>query len=93
MNRRPKRTIPRIARRGSDSSQRLGRHRWVVEQSQAWLVGYRRLQVRYERRGDLLLGFLQLACALICLKRLDRPSAAPRRGRRRAGGVPISRRP
>jgi hypothetical protein len=29
----------------------------VVERSLAWLVGYRRLQVRYERRADLLLGF------------------------------------
>jgi len=28
----------------------------VVERSLAWLVGYRRLQVRYERRADLLLG-------------------------------------
>ena len=43
----------------------------------AWLVGYRRLRVRYERRAGILLGFLQLACALICLNRLDRPSAAP----------------
>jgi DNA-binding NarL/FixJ family response regulator len=25
-----------------------------------------RLQVRYERRADLLLGFVHLACALIC---------------------------
>jgi hypothetical protein len=40
----------------------------VVERSLAWLVGYRRLQVRYERRADILLGFLYLACALICLK-------------------------
>jgi transposase len=39
--------------------------------SQAWLVGYRRLQVRYERRAELLLGFLYLACALICLKALN----------------------
>jgi hypothetical protein len=50
--------IPRIARRGIESSKRLGRHRYVVERSLAWLVGYRRLQVRYERRSDLLLGFL-----------------------------------
>jgi hypothetical protein len=64
--------IPRIARRGIESSQRLGRHRYVVERSLAWLVGYRRLQVRYERRSDLVLGFLQLACALLCLNRLDR---------------------
>jgi transposase len=58
---------PRIARRGIESSQRLGRHRYVVERSLAWLVGYRRLQVRYERRADILLGFVHLACALICL--------------------------
>jgi transposase len=38
---------PRIARRGIESSERLGRHRYVVERSLAWLVGYRRLQVRY----------------------------------------------
>jgi IS5 family transposase len=66
---------PRIARRGIEPSQRLGRHRYVVERSLAWLVGYRRLQVRYERRADLLLGFAYLACALICLKSLNQPNA------------------
>jgi hypothetical protein len=64
---------PRIARRGIESSARLGRYRYVVERSLAWLVGYRRLQVRYERRADILLGFLYLACALICLKSLNQP--------------------
>lgn len=59
---------PRIARRGVDSSDRLGRHRWVVERSLAWLLGCRRLGVRYERRADLLQGMLHLACALICLR-------------------------
>jgi hypothetical protein len=44
----------------------------VVERSLAWLVGDRRLQVRYERRADILLGFLSLACALICLTSLNR---------------------
>jgi transposase len=58
---------PRIARRGIDSSERLGRHRWVVERSLAWLLGFHRLGVRYERRADLLQGLLHLACALICL--------------------------
>ena len=65
---------PRIARRGIDPSQRLGRHRYVVERSLAWLVSYRRLQVRYERRADILLGLMQLACSLICLKSLNRPT-------------------
>jgi len=60
--------VPRIARRGIDSSERLGRHRWVVERSLSWLLGCRRLGVRYERRADLLQGLLHLACSLICLR-------------------------
>ena len=63
--------VPRIARRGVEPSGRLGRHRYVVERSLAWLVGYRRLQVRYERRADILLGFMELACALTCLNSLN----------------------
>lgn len=61
----------RIARRGRDSSQRLGRHRWVVERTFAWLHRFRRLVVRYERRADLHQAFLTLGCALICWKRLQ----------------------
>jgi transposase len=59
---------PRIARRGIDSSERLGRHRWVVERTLAWLLGCRRLGVRYERRADLLQGLLHLVCALVCVR-------------------------
>jgi transposase len=59
---------PRIARRGIDSSERLGRHRWVVERTLAWLLGCRRLGVRYERRADLLQGLLHLACGLVCVR-------------------------
>jgi transposase len=46
-----------------ESSQRLGRHRWKVERSLAWLLANRRLTVRYERRADILTAFLRLACA------------------------------
>jgi len=60
----------RIARKGIDSSQRLGRHRWVVERTLAWLNRYRRLTVRYERRADIHQAFLTLGCALICCKAL-----------------------
>jgi transposase len=56
----------RIARKGIDASQRLGRHRWVVERTLAWLNRYRRLTVRYERRADIHQAFLTLGCALIC---------------------------
>jgi transposase len=40
---------PRIARKGIESSTTLGKHRWVIERSIAWLLGYRRLTIRYER--------------------------------------------
>jgi transposase len=60
-------TQPRIARRGIESSERLGRHRWVIERTLAWFACFRRLTVRYERRLDILLGFHQLAAALIGL--------------------------
>ena len=63
--------MPRIARRGIDSSERLGRHRWVVERTLAWLGGFRRLTIRYERRAELHLAFLHLACSLISLRRLQ----------------------
>ena len=62
----------RIARRGVESSQRLGRHRWVVERTLAWLNRFRRLRVRYERRADIHQAFLTLGCALICAKQLHR---------------------
>ena len=65
---------PRIARRGIESSARLGRYRYVVERSLAWLLGYRRLQVRDERRADILTAFLRLACALMCLQQLNQPT-------------------
>ncbi len=37
----------RIARRGIERNDRLGRHRWVVERSHAWFNRARRLPVRY----------------------------------------------
>ena len=40
----------------------------MVERTLAWLLGYRRLGVRYERRADLLQGLLHLACALLCIR-------------------------
>ena len=64
--------VPRIARRGIESSERLGRFRWVVERTQAWLSQYRRLKIRYEQRDDIHQVFLSLGCALICLKQLHR---------------------
>jgi IS5 family transposase len=64
--------IPRIARPGIESKERLGKHRWVVERTLAWLNRYRRLKVRYERRADIHQAFLTLGCALICLNFVNR---------------------
>jgi len=60
----------RIARKGIESSERLGRHRWVVERPLAWLNRYRRLTIRYERRVDIHDAFLTLGCCLICFNAL-----------------------
>ncbi len=61
---------PRIARKGTDSSQRLGRHRWTVERTMAWLTGCRSLHRRYERMASHFLAFTSIACTLICYRRL-----------------------
>ncbi len=62
---------PRIARRGIESSERLGQYRWVVERDFAWLNAMRRLRTRYDRRASHYLGFLHLGCALICFNYLS----------------------
>ena len=62
---------PRIARRGVAHGSGLGKHRWVVERGFAWLHAYKRLRARWERRADLHLGLLQLACVLICHRNLS----------------------
>ncbi len=59
-----------IARKGIESSEKLGRHRWVVERTLAWVAKYRRLTIRYERRDDIHEEFLYLGCSLICLNYL-----------------------
>jgi IS5 family transposase len=63
--------LVRIARRGVESSERLGRQRWVVERSLAWLAKYRKLTIRYERKPEIHVAFLTLACALLCLAKLE----------------------
>jgi hypothetical protein len=69
---RGKRIGVRIARKGTESSERLGRRRWVIERTMSWLSGYRRLSPRYERDPRNYLAFLGLAAALCCYKRLLR---------------------
>ena len=65
-----RRIKPRIARRGVETSQKLGGHRWVIERSFAWFNKFRRLTIRYERRLDLHHAFTSIACSTICLRAL-----------------------
>jgi transposase len=60
----------RIARKGVETSEKLGRHRWVIERTISWLTGYRRLTIRYERKASHFLAFLTLAAAITCFKKL-----------------------
>jgi transposase len=69
---RRRRIKSRIARPKIESSKKLGRFRWVVERTIAWINQMRRLIIRYERRDDIYDGFHQLGCALICFNFLKR---------------------
>ena len=64
--RRALRIRPVLAKRRTPHGSGLGRYRWVVERTLAWLHQFRRLRIRYERRPDIHEAFMTLACALIC---------------------------
>ena len=55
--------MPRIARRGIDSSERLGRYRGVVERTNAWILAYRRPRHALRPPGRLGAG---LPAARLC---------------------------
>jgi transposase len=67
---RRRRIAARIARRGVESSARLGRQRWKVERALSWLSCWRRLQVRWDRDAGRFFAFVLVACALTCGNRL-----------------------
>jgi transposase len=64
----------RIARRQTKHGSGLGRQRWVVERTFAWLHQFRRLATCYERRHDLHQALLGIGCCLICWRRLTHHS-------------------
>jgi len=58
-------------RRKSQDDRKLRRYRrrWMIERVFAWLMRSRRLVTRYEHKAENFLAFVQLACALILLRR------------------------
>lgn len=57
---------PVLAKRYSENGSGLGIYRWVVERTLSWLHQFRRLRIRYEKRGDIHEAFLAIGCCLIC---------------------------
>jgi transposase len=55
-----------------ETSERLGRHRWVVERTLAWLARFHRLHSAHERRADIHKAFVPLGRAPICLNQIGR---------------------
>ena len=59
---------PALAQRGRPHGSGLGRHRWPVERTHAWLNQFRKLRIRDEVRGDIYTALLLLAVVLSNLK-------------------------
>ena len=60
---------PRLARRRTEHGSGLGRVRWVVERTFAWLHNFRRLRIRWERDAAAL-RVVSLGCSLICWRHI-----------------------
>jgi transposase len=56
---------PYIHKRGRARGSGLGRRRWPVERSNAWLLENKRLALRYDRSGYIVQSLLQNACILL----------------------------
>jgi putative transposase len=69
--------VPHIRRIGEEKLDGWGQkthpaRRWVVERTIAWLQKCRALLIRYDKKSQNYLGLIQLACALLWYRRLDR---------------------
>lgn len=69
--------VPHIRRIGEEKLDGWGQkthpaRRWVVERTIAWLQRCRALLIRYDKKSQNYLGLIQLACALLWYRRLDR---------------------
>jgi hypothetical protein len=62
----------RIARRGTAHGSGEGRQRWPVEQTIALVHRYKRLLVCFDRTLESHQAWLDIACCLICWRRLHK---------------------
>jgi transposase len=63
---------PRIHKRGRPRGSGLGKRRWPVERSLAWVLDNRRLALRYDRLSFIVQSLLQAACIFLVAGRLAR---------------------
>ncbi len=63
---------PQLHKRGRPHGSGLGKRRWPVERSNAWLLENRRLALRYDRQGFIIQSLLQAACLFLVAGRLAR---------------------
>jgi transposase len=63
---------PKIARRKTGHGSGLGKTRWVVERTIAWIKGLRRMRVRYDRLLEVRNAWTSLAASVICFQILTR---------------------
>jgi len=64
--------LPFIRRRQTKHGSHLGRVRWVVERTFSWLLGLRRMRVRYDRHPTIINAWMHLSMAAICLQIIQR---------------------
>ena len=69
---RKSRAEPRIGKRGQPHGSGLGKRRWPVERTNAWLLENKRLGLRYDRLGFVVKSLLQAACVFLVASRLTR---------------------
>jgi transposase len=63
---------PRTHKRGQPHGSGLGKQRWPVERSNAWVLENQRLALRYDRLGFVVQSPLQAACIFLVAGRLPR---------------------
>ena len=61
---------PCLHKRGRPHGSGLGKRRWPVERSNAWLLENKRLALRYDRLGFVVQSLLQAACLFLVAGRL-----------------------
>jgi transposase len=63
---------PHIHKRGQPHGSGLGKRRWPVERSNAWVLENKRLALRYDRLDFIIQSLLQAACIFLVARRVAR---------------------